>query len=254
MKRFYNNGVHHGPEAYIAHGGGIGEFVYTNSREAMQDSISKGFRFIEIDILETEDGDLIGAHDWRKLAKQTGQNNSFMFRKQPLTKLQKLKIHGKYSILSSEDIRQTLKSNPGLILVTDKIDNYELLLNKIPYPEQIIVEVFSKYDYVRAIKAGIKYPAYSINKEQTLDDVEKYEFPIVILLATKLEEENNAARIAQLHQKGITFFVHRGEICDTPAFIETHLGKNISAIYTDKWYPSGPSPLVKNPHDNNSSH
>ena len=254
MKRFYNNGVHHGPEAYIAHGGGIGEMVHTNSQEALDDSIARGFRYVELDLLVTEDEDIIGAHSWRKFANLTENKNTLRFRKKTLQELQKLKINGKSNILNSEDIRQTMKSNPGLILVTDKIDDFELLLQKIPYPKRMIVEVFSSYDYIRALKTGIQYPAYRVSSEYALNELEKYEFPIAVISASIICKNNNELRIKRLHQKGITFFVHHGEICDTPAFIETHLGKNISAIYTDKWYPSGPSPFVKNPHDNNSTH
>ena len=34
------------PAFWIAHGGGVGEFVYTNCKEAVQDSLDKGFTFI----------------------------------------------------------------------------------------------------------------------------------------------------------------------------------------------------------------
>ncbi len=246
MKRFYNKDTQHGANAYIAHGGGIGELVYTNSKEALEDSIAKGFRYVELDLQVTEDGEIIGAHSWRKLASLTGLKNTFSFRKKSLNELKELKINGKYNILSSDDIRKTLENNPALILVTDKIDNFDLLLKKIPYPDRMIVEVFSTYDYIRALEAGIQYPAYSVSSDSSLYELEKYEFPIAVISASIFYKNNSEHRIKNLHEKGITILVHHGEICDTPEFIETHLGKNISAIYTDKYSPSGPSPLLKN--------
>lgn len=55
-----------------------------------------------------------------------------------------------------------METNRDFILVTDKIADYELLLKEIPFPERMIVEVFSPEDYLKALKSGIRYPAYCI--------------------------------------------------------------------------------------------
>lgn len=44
---------------------------YTNTLEAFYSSYSKGYRNIEIDILETKDGHIVGAHDWKTFRKFT---------------------------------------------------------------------------------------------------------------------------------------------------------------------------------------
>lgn len=47
----------------IAHaGGGIGELPYTNSLEALNASVAKGFRFIELDFMRAKNGDFVLLH------------------------------------------------------------------------------------------------------------------------------------------------------------------------------------------------
>ena len=56
----------------IAHGGGeIDGIQYTNSREALLQSIARGYKFIEIDFKETIEGELFGAHSSREFREFT---------------------------------------------------------------------------------------------------------------------------------------------------------------------------------------
>ena len=55
---------------FIAHaGGGIDQHIYTNSLEAINLSISKGFKLIEIDLRETKDKYFVGVNTWQKYKK-----------------------------------------------------------------------------------------------------------------------------------------------------------------------------------------
>lgn len=55
----------------IAHaGGGIDGVKYTNSKEALLQSIDTGYRLIEIDLLVSSDGEILGAHDWERYIGQ----------------------------------------------------------------------------------------------------------------------------------------------------------------------------------------
>lgn len=61
LNRFYVNDGYRDANAYIAHGSGIDEFTYTNSKEGIEDSLNKKkFRFIEIDMIETSDHKVLG--------------------------------------------------------------------------------------------------------------------------------------------------------------------------------------------------
>ena len=59
----------------IAHAGGeIDGYVYTNSLEALQQAASRGYKFIELDLLLTSDSVLVAAHSWEDftLVLETG--------------------------------------------------------------------------------------------------------------------------------------------------------------------------------------
>lgn len=50
---------------YIAHAGGcIDGYLYTNSLEAVQQSLTFGVRNIELDLCLTNDNQIVAAHDW----------------------------------------------------------------------------------------------------------------------------------------------------------------------------------------------
>ena len=55
---------------FIAHaGGGFKDITYSNSKESVIKSIEKGFKYIELDLLETSDGFIVAAHDWKTFKK-----------------------------------------------------------------------------------------------------------------------------------------------------------------------------------------
>lgn len=240
MERFYNDESTQGKEAYIAHGGGVGDFHYTNCMEAVMDSIEKGFKYIEIDMLETIDGHFVGGHGWGDLSYLTG-TPAAQLKQMTTPELKGLKIREKYTILTSEDIKAIMEKYPEIVLVTDIVSNFELLTKEIPYTDRMIVEVYGgPYFYQKALEAGIRYPAYSIT---SLNTIEKYGFPIVVMPADYFKKAENIERIKKLHKKKITILVHKAAICDKADFIKNNLSKNISLIYTNEWYPTGPSPV-----------
>ena len=244
MRVFYNNGIAHGREAYIAHGGGVGEFCYKNCLEGVLDSINKGFKYIEIDFLQTVDGHLIGGHSWQEFAHLVGKKIDEV-QAMPLSEIKKLKIEGKYSVLTASDVNSIMEANREWILVTDKTNNFKLLLHEIPFTDRMLVETLGgMYDYKLAIEAGVTYPIFTAGN---IEIVEKYEFPIVILDAKLLNDRNNVDRIKKLHNKGITILVWNASVCDRPEFITEHLGNGVSLIYTDTWFPNGNSPLKSLP-------
>lgn len=242
MNAFYNNKTNHGKECYIAHGGGVGEFHYKNCREGLLDALEKGFQFIEIDFLKTVDGHLVGGHSWFDLAQLVGLPEEEV-RNMPLSELKKLRISGRYAVLSGVDVKSIMEECDHMILVTDKINDYKLLLEEIPLPERMLVEtVGGMYDYKVAIEAGVRYPIFPASD---IEIVEKYGFPIVILNGGWLvSSQDNASRIKALHEKGITVLTWNSAVCDQPEYISRHLGNGVSLIYTDTWYPNGNSPTA----------
>lgn len=239
MRRFYVSGDHRSPDAYIAHGGGIGAFVYTNSLEAVRDSLDKGFRFIEVDLMETSDGHLLGGHDWKYFTSAINHADS-SGRPLSLAEVHDRKIQGKHTVLTGDSLRGLMEANP-FILVTDKIRNYELLLKEIPFPDRMIVEVFSPEDYRRALEAGIRYPAYCIWNKKGFDTALEYRFPLVTMDAGNFfESEETLAPVKKLHDDGVTILLFSGRLpgWESPDFVKAHVGKTVSKIYTNRWAPA----------------
>lgn len=237
MQRFYNDKGYAQRDSYIAHGGGIAPFTYTNCREAVLASLAQGFRFIEIDLLETTDGHLIGAHCWQDLYSHANLSAP----PAPLSweQAKKLKIHGQYHVLSGPDIADIMRAHPEMVLVTDKIENFPLLLEEIPFPDRMIVEVFSEQSYLYALRCGVRYPALCINAGK-LQQAQQLGLPIVTMGTYGVEwTAGQVAAIRQLHRSGtcIMLFGTSDRDFDSPDFVKEHLGRTVSKIYTDRWTP-----------------
>lgn len=238
LNRFYVNDGYRNPNAYIAHGGGVGNFTYTNSREGVLNALKEHkFKFIELDFLETSDGWLVGGHDWkwfRRMTKVTGEGAL------KLNEARELLIEGKYHPIFAEDVRSLMKENEDFFILTDKIKKFNLLVKELGNIERLIVEVFDPVDYVRAIAAGVKYPVFCIAKPELLHVAKKYRFPIVTMDAAKFfDSEENIQKVQQLHDDGVTIFLYWNDYSfrDEPTWIRKYLGRTVSKIYTDKWSP-----------------
>lgn len=239
LGQFYVNDGYRNPAAYIAHGGGIGEFTYSNSLDAVLDSVQKkNFQFVEIDLLETTDGKLVGGHDWKSLHKLTGSSGEDALTS---TNIQNLSIAGKYKPIFGKDIKKLMIDNKRLVIITDKIKNYHLIAQELPELNRVIVEIFDIFDYLRAIRAGIKLPAFHISSPKQIRLVRKLKFPIVTIDAPNFfNTEENISLVQQLHNEGVTIFLAWVSYPkkDAPEWIHKYLGRTVSKIYTDQWSPS----------------
>lgn len=191
----------------IAHAGGaIDGNKYTNSLEAVKQSIANGYKFIELDLLVTKDGKIVAAHDWRYFNRITGHQH---LDKQALSvsEFRKRKIHGKYTPLSDVEINELFAANPSLVLVTDKIKDFKKLVATFKFTDRIIVEVFSIKDYHRALAAGIIYPMLSLHSKD-LADVNKIINHGINMVASPVANINQfPQQFEKLHHKNICIFV-----------------------------------------------
>ncbi len=221
---------------FIAHeGGGIDGHTYTSSKEAVNLALSKGFKLIELDLIETSDGKLIGAHDWVQFKEITGQDNK-NDAPMSLADAYGLKIHGKYSALYADDIRLLLLNNPDFNLVTDKTNNFELI-NALGTPERIYVEVFGARNYIKSIFHNIKRPLYSLSIGRW-GEVGEY-LKILLLdpkyVAASTSTVKSHERLFDwIHARGIKIFIFTS---NEPEFIEWAKNKYDATIYTDFWNP-----------------
>jgi len=99
-------------EQLILHAaGGIDGLTYTNSKEAMELSLEKGYRTIEIDFDYTSDGLLVCVHKWDEISKSEEPMSSDTFLN--------FRIYGKYTPMTAEDVVGYMRSNPQLYIVLD---------------------------------------------------------------------------------------------------------------------------------------
>lgn len=146
----------------IAHAGGnAGGHVYTNSREALEQSLQNGYRYIEFDLVFTADSVLVAAHDWQLFNEQTG----FAHKKDTAptyTDFSSRRIMGRYTPLSAAEINEVFEGDTTLYLVTDKISSPTLLARNFPHLKQrMVVEAFNYSDYKRLCTDGYYRVLYS---------------------------------------------------------------------------------------------
>lgn len=227
IRRFHQSGT----GALIAHGGGIGPHLYANSAEAVSGALARGFTFIELDLLKTRDNHLLAAHDWGTFCELTGTDT-------PPDSLQaalQLHIAGNQRPLSGDMINNIMQQHPEMILVTDKISDFELLLQEIPHPERMIVEVFSPQDYVRALNSGILYPAFCVTHSIALQQAVEHRYPIITISVELFLQHPDTMR--KLHQEQVCIMVYGTESLDAEQFIREHAGTSASMIYTSTISP-----------------
>lgn len=144
----------------IAHaGGGINGLKYTNSLEAMEQSIEHGFKMIELDLLISSDGRIVAVHDWKSFHEMTNSNNTGSI---SYKEFESKVIYDKYKTLNISTAIDVLDEN-DVVLVTDKIKNLALLSKYIIDKDKSIIEVFSIDKYNEAIDLGFNNVALNID-------------------------------------------------------------------------------------------
>jgi len=219
--------------AFIAHAaGGINSDTYTNSIEALENSIENGFKLIEIDFIETSDGFFVGGHhDWPSFKKKLS-NNKYIIDKKPMTlnDVMNSKIYNKYHPLTIDYINDIFSKNKKLILVTDKTNNFKKIVSDFTFDQnRIIVEIFGRDNYFLSIKEGIINPMFS----STISD---YNFILennIKLIAIHSNDlVKNKDKYKKLIKKNVFIFVYT---TNNKEFIEEHINVNVSGFYTDFW-------------------
>ncbi len=163
---------------FIAHaGGGIDNIKYTNSLEAINKSIKLGYKLIEIDLIETSDNKLVGAHDWdhfRKISECCKDNEI-----PKLEDFKNYKINNNFNTVDYKKINEIFQKNEDLILITDKTNNFDLINTSFTFDNRrLIVEIFGRENYFKAIKNDIKNPMYSANINE-LDFIKKHNIKLI---------------------------------------------------------------------------
>ncbi|MGB6153031.1 MAG: hypothetical protein WBG48_13695 [Pricia sp.] len=138
---------------YIAHAGGeVNGIKSTNTKDALDQNYAKGFRFFELDIIETSDKKLVAAHDWKMWARFTDYTGALP---PSLEEFKKHKIYGDYTTMDFDDINAWFAAHPDATLVTDKVNDPTAFANAFVDKNRLIMELFSLMAVEKASQNGI---------------------------------------------------------------------------------------------------
>ncbi|MEE9542464.1 MAG: sulfatase-like hydrolase/transferase, partial [Thermodesulfobacteriota bacterium] len=133
----------------IAHaGGGISGKTYTNSYEALNENIKKGFKYFELDFNFTSDGHLVCIHDFTTKEKPTLE--AFNSR---------VKNKSAFHNCTLTGLIEWMEQNPSAKIITDVKDNnlkaLEIISKKVPdFKERVIPQVYDPSNYAVVRKMG----------------------------------------------------------------------------------------------------
>lgn len=222
---------------YIAHAGGeVNGVKSTNSLQALNQNYKKGFRLFELDIIETSDGKLVAAHDWKMWARFTDYTGSL-----PPThkEFMKHKIYGDYTTLDMKGINNWYANHPDASLITDKVNDPITFANNFVDKNRLIMELFSVMAVEKASNAGINAmisqgPLMKLRGDKlnflTVNNV-KY-----VALSRRIIANQTKLMLA-LKEKGIKVYVYN--VGFDPGKDEKYVQENelglVYGMYADKW-------------------
>ena len=216
---------------YIAHAGGaVDSCIYTNSREAMEQALEEGYRFVEFDLLFTSDSVLVAAHSWSDFNNMTGFAHwgdsvpSF-------SDFSARKIYGLYTPLSADEINTFFELNEDLFLVTDKISEPGVLERYFPnLKDRMVVEAFSYEHYRRLKSEGYFRVFYSCMAQDLTATLFSSDFENVEWLALHTSGFKNPIfrLIENIHQFDIALFT-----IDNVDSIPEKYRESVKMVYTN---------------------
>lgn len=161
------------PPVFVAHAGGVGAHrTDTNSREALDHSVSVGHTVIEVDISWTSDDHLVLFHDWddsvdRLLESEPGRMS--------LAGFQAARSRWGLTHLVLDDLGAWLAEHPRILIVTDvKVRNIEALRRIADaFPEMLdrfVPQIYSPEELAPARDLGFTNIILTLYRSELTDD------------------------------------------------------------------------------------
>ena len=216
-------------ECFIAHGGGmICGKTYTNSYEAVINSLKQGYKYIELDMMLTVDSQLVCMHSLEDFRRITSMPDSILLTE---SNFKKQHIYGRFVTLTAKDV-VALQKRYHFTIVTDKtsdpriIDRYFSRIRK-----NVMVEAFSIDDYISLKNLGYTpMLSQSFKWESLLQIGWKCIRHHVDWISTTLYVPEDVGKIRILKRLlGINFAVYS----TNPGLFRKYIGKEIDLIYVD---------------------
>lgn len=223
------------PPRLIAHSGGIGNHrTYTNSLEALNNSVARGHTAIEVDLSWTLDQHLVLLHDW-------GHEFEKLFDRSPgrstLAGFLSLPSPCGLTHLSLEDLADWLPDNPGVLVITDikerNIDGLRLIAEAYPEHRRAIVpQIYHPESYLEVREMGYVHVIFSLYRtnltdQEVIDFATKNSLFGVTMPARRAME---GALPAELAAGGVRVFAHT---VNDHLTVNALQSKGVYGVYTD---------------------
>ena len=103
-------------DMFIAHAGGkLGDYYYSNCKEAIETNYEKGFRCFEIDFILTKDDQLVCRHDWDYQVQRDIESGNIV----NLETFLNAPIFNVYTPISSSGLLDLMETYPDIYIITD---------------------------------------------------------------------------------------------------------------------------------------
>jgi glycerophosphoryl diester phosphodiesterase len=193
----------------IAHAlGDIDNNTYTNSLEALEESVKEGYKLFEADILLTRDNQLVLRHDWAVGSflhlNQTYVDNGTGFYVPTLEEFIQTPILNQYTPMTFEDLLKYMKTHKDIYIVTDT----KYLTPEEYLPEfDLILKAINKVDSRLLDRFIIQF----YNEEMYYNLSQKFPFKeyLFTLYATDISNEEIVRFMADNQLKYLTMYEGR---------------------------------------------
>ncbi|MFC1685833.1 glycerophosphodiester phosphodiesterase family protein [Nanoarchaeota archaeon] len=222
----------------VAHSGGeINGKTYTNSIDALNHNLKKGFDYFELDFVFTGDGHLVCMHDWEQDFK-----NAFDFDVSGRLTLDTfnylIENSAEFEKCTIYSLIEWLKDNPGATIITDIKENnlyaLKIISEKVPnFKDRIIPQIYNPRNYPLVKELGYNQIIWTLYKYDSSDNkilsyVESFEGPFAITMNKKRAVTTLPRELAK---RNITTYVHTvNSILEKEDFMNLF---SITEIYTD---------------------
>ncbi|KGK01140.1 glycerophosphodiester phosphodiesterase family protein [Thalassotalea sp. ND16A] len=230
------------PNGFIPHriahaGGGINNRTYTNSIDALNSNINKGFQYFEIDFSFTKDDRLVCLHDWKLSFKR-----SFGFETLEKVTMEEfnylVKNSSEFNICTLNSLSEWMKMNPSATIITDvkenNIEALKIISDTIDNAKaRVIPQIYNPVNFKKIKEMGFDKIIWTLyryrgNNDDVLDWTEKFPGPFAITMP-KSKAESTLPK--ELKKRNIPSYVHT---VNTIQEAEKYINRfEISEIYTD---------------------
>ncbi len=221
-------------DKYIAHAGGAYQsLTYTNSLEALESNYAKGYRYFEIDLSGTADGQIVSIHDWQDTWKKYFNKTT----KPTHTEFISSKMNNYLTQLDLNNLMSWFDKHQDAYLVTDiknipNIQSLQIIIEKYPNQKnQIIPQIYNIQEYLPTKQIGFENIFLTLYRTDAQDE-ELLQFVTNnnITAITMPENRAKTSLPKKLRKKNVPSFVHTINKKKTQKQLEK---KCVYGFYTD---------------------